>query len=284
MAEPHALTLGFLEFHPRVAAEAMEDLDAADAAALLEHVPARICADLFSCAAPWASAVWIENLSAVHAAAILQNMLYQEATTALRLVGEQQREKVLEELPVTTARRFIRSLTYPSATVGAWMDPSVATFGEDESAANGLKFLKSRRRKPIPHLIVVGERKTFKGMVSATELLRSSPEALLGEIMDASVSPLSNRALLTSVVEDLAWDDYPSLPVVGRKGNVLGTLARSSLRRGVANTGTPAEDGSGDSLFVQLATGYFTAVAGLLRMLAASRQTQHRKTTTGGRT
>lgn len=273
MAEPHTLTLGFLEFHPRVAAEAIEDLDAADAAAFLEQVPARICADVFSRAAPWAAAVWIEHLSAVHAAAILQNMLYQEATTALRLVGEHHREKVLEELPVTTARRYIRSLTYPSATVGAWMDPSVATFGEDEGVANGLKFLKSRRRKPIPHLIVVSERKTFKGMVSATELLRSSPEARLGEITDTSVTPLSNRALLTSVIEDIAWDDFPSLPVVGRKGNVLGTLARSSLRRGMANTGPSADDGSQDTVLVQLAAGYFTVISGLLRVLIEPQQT-----------
>ena len=270
MSDPHALTLGFLEYHPKQAAQAIEDLDTADACAFLDKVPARICVDVFAAAAPWSAASWIESMQLLHAATVLRGMLYQDATSILRLVPKTHRDKVFEELPTSVARKFNRSLTYPTTTVGAWMDPSVATFDGSTSVEDGLKFLKSRRRRPMPHLVIVGERKAFAGMVSVTDMLRTAPSAHLSEVADRSVEPLSNRALLASILHDAAWDDYPALPVVGRRDNVLGTLSRANLKKGLTSMSAASQTASSESVLAHLVAGYVTVASGLARVLGES--------------
>lgn len=268
MSRPPRLALGYLEHHPRQAADAIAALQTADAVALLDSVPTRICADVLAKAVPWTAAAWVENMETEHATAVLQEMLYQDATAIVRLVNEKRRNEVLDGMPTRLANKFRRSLTYPLGSVGAWMDPSVATFDSEATVKEGQKFLKSRRRRPIPYLIVVGERKVFAGLVSAADLVRSAPDATLAQIMDASVKPLSNRSLLGSVLEDPAWDDYPLLPVVGRKGNVLGVLSKKQLRKGIRSRSAPAEADDTDSMLFQLCTDFIAVAAGLARIVS----------------
>ena len=164
------LTLGYLEQHPRTAALVLEELEPADAVSFLEHVPSRISGAVFGHAAPWAAAGWFEILSPTRAAAIIPHMSFQDATTALRLTDDVSREAVLSELPTGRARSIKRSLNYPEGTVGAWMDHSAPTFAENATVADGLKYLKSRRRATSPYLIVVNSKKEYAGMVSAHDL------------------------------------------------------------------------------------------------------------------
>ncbi len=267
MSKSALLTLGFLEFHPGDAADALEALDTEDAAAFLDDVPARICAPVLSAALPWAAAAWIEQLSPGHAAAVLSSMDFADAVTALRLVPDAHTQVLLGEVSSTLARSLKRSLTYPSITVGAWMDQSIPTFSEDTTVAEGLKYLKSRRRRPIPHLTVVGAAKRFAGIVSTSELLRSASSIPLSQIMDASVTPLSSRSLLATVLENPSWDSYASVPVVGRKDNVLGSLTRSNLKKGLRNTDIARNSDYAQSIPAQLLTGYLAVVSGLLQML-----------------
>lgn len=278
MGKLNPLTFGFMEFHPRSAADAIENLDPVDAAAFLEDVPGRISAPVLSFAAPWAVASWVELLPPGNAAAIMQHMSYQDATAVLRLVADQPLETLLDELPTLLANRFRRSLTYPEGTVGAWMDPSVPTFSEDTTVAEGLKYLKSKRRLPIPHLIVVGPRKIYAGIVPVSVLLRSAERVPLAQIMDETIEPLPNRALLGSVLKETGWDQYPALPVVGRKGNVLGILPRGSLRKGLAKADREYEVLLGDSIPAQLTAGYFHVLSGLLRILVEPGRNKHQDT------
>lgn len=267
MPDTGALTLRFLETHPKAAAKALEEFDINRAAAFLETVPVRISAPVFGHATSWIAAAWTERLPADRATAVLQQMIYQDATAVVRQMPEANRQTVLEDLPSNLARSFRRSLTYPGGTVGAWMDQSAPTFKETLTVADGMKFIKSKHGRSSPHLIVVKDGKIFSGLVSANDLLRSPTKTPLSQIMEKSVRPLSSSAMLGAILDEAGWDRYSALPVVSSRGSVLGCLQRSDLKRGLDEAGSVAPETHDDSIFIQLFAGYFTVLFGLVRLV-----------------
>ena len=226
------LTLAFLQSRPESAAPVLAELDPADAAAFLDSIPGRLAAPVLAKMTPWSAARCLELIAPGRAAGALQRMPYLDATSLLRLIAEDRFEIVLAEMRDAVANDFRNSLKYPKGTVGAWMDYTVPTFDADTAAADALKFAKRRRNRVDSH-IFVDQEGAFAGAVGIGDLLRSDGKAPLAEIMDRSVRPLSNRAMLSSVSSLPDWDRYSMLPVVGRRRNVLGGLTRGGLRKGL---------------------------------------------------
>lgn len=261
------LTLAFLERQPQSAAKVMEELDPEDAAAFLESVPTRLSGPVVSAMAPWQAARCVALLGQEHAAGLMRRMSYQNATSVLRLLPDERREEIFEELPNRLAKDFQNSLRYPTGTVGAWMDQDVPGFPADSSVADGLKYARQRRNKVGSHLFVLDEGGRFAGAVSLGDLLRNESKAPLTTIMDRSVQPLSNRAMLYAVASLPAWDDYPMLPVVGRRKNLLGGLARTSLREGLSENRMIRNSVAAQSIWAHLSANYLLACSGLLHFL-----------------
>jgi Mg/Co/Ni transporter MgtE len=275
MNSPSTLTLAFLERKPDSAAQVLEDLDPADAAAFLETVPVRLSAPVVRGTVPWAAARYLELLSPERAAALVRNLAFQDAASVLRLMEEERLEALFASLPKDLAKDFRNSLGYPKGTVGAWMDHSVPNFPAETSVADGLKYVKQRRNQVGGHILVVEEKGLFVGVASIDVLLRSSAKTTLAEVMDRRVSPLSNRAMLASVASSPEWDEYSMLPVIGRRKNILGGLTRKSLRKGLSEI-RPAETPiASSSLWAHILATYLLTCAGLLRFISRPRAYEH---------
>ena len=218
--------------------------------------------------APWSAARCVEQLSPDKAAAFTHAMPYQDATSLLRLLDDSGFEQILDGLPKGLAKDFRNSLTYPKGTVGAYMDHSVPTFRDNSSVADALKYAKKPRSEAGSHIIVVGDEGRFAGLVGIAQLLRSSTEAPLSEVMTPGLRPLSNRATLVSVAARPEWDDYTSLPVVGRKSNVLGVLSRSALKKALAEDRIVPASFVSSALWMHLIQSYLVVAASLLRLLS----------------
>jgi Mg/Co/Ni transporter MgtE len=265
-SEPN-LTLAFLESQPRSAAEAIEGIDREDAAAFLETVPGRIAGPVIGSMAPWLAAEIVELLPPAAAAGLIRNMAYQDAAGVLRLLDKDELAAVLDQLPKGINRNFRKSLNYPTGTVGAWVEHAVTTFGADDTVGDGLKFVRQRRRQVGSHLFVVDDENSFLGAVRVGDLLATSAKAPLREAMKSSVQPLSNRALLRSIGAAPEWDEYLMLPVVGRKGNVVGGLTRMGLRRGLAADRTTVTSFVSGGLWTHLLSNYLITCAGLMQLI-----------------
>ena len=266
MHSPPRLTLAILERRPDATASVLAGLDPADAAAFLESVPDRLAAPVLAGMAPWSAARCLELLAPAHAAGALQHMAFLDAVSVLRLVGEDGFDLMLKQMPTSTAARFRNSLKYPRGTVGAWMDYSVPTFAADTPAAEALKYAKRPSAKVESHLFVdsAGE---FAGAVSIGDLLRSDRRTPLAEIMDRSVRPLSNRAMLTTIASLPDWDTYPMLPVVGRRRNVLGGLTRGGLRKGLSEDRSQQAAPESGPMLAHIFNSFFVSATGLLRVM-----------------
>ena len=271
MTSTPALTLAFMEHRPESAARALQDLEPADAAAFLETVPTPISAPVVCAIPPWAAARLVEFLEHEKAAGLLRSMPYKEAASVLRLVAQDHFDNILAALPRGLAKNFRNSLNYPRGTVGAWMDYGVPSFAAESTVADGLKYVKQRQNVVASHIFVVEDTGRFAGAVSVGDLLRSATNTALAEIMDREVAPLSNRALLTAVEWRPAWDEYSMLPVVGRRGNVLGGLTRKGLRRGLIEDRLIETSAATGTLWAHLLAAYLLTSAGLLRFASRPR-------------
>lgn len=267
MTSQPLLALAYVERRPEDAARVLEDLEPGDAAAFIDSVPADLAASVVVRMAPWSAARAVELLAPERAAGLIRAMPQQEATSVLRLIERERLAAVLKHVPKRLARSFRLSLEYPKATVGAWMQHSVPTLAQDETAGDALKFATKHQSDVDSHVFVVDQAGRFLGAVGVGRLLRSDPEVPLSEMMDCGVRPLSNRALLGAVASLPDWDSYPVLPVVGRRHNVLGGLARSDLRRGLAEETLTHGQHAAESVLSHLVATYLVTCSAVLRLV-----------------
>lgn len=261
------LTLAYLERRPAAAARVLQDLDTADAAALLTSVPVRVAALVMSEMPVWAAARCTELVPPERAGAILRELRYQDATSVLRQLPATVRGPVLAELPQRLARDFRRSLAYPRAVVGAWMDHGIPSFPPETRVGDVLTYARRARAEILDHVFVVDGARRYVGSVSLARVLRAGEAATLRDIVEPRPEALSNRAAIHAVAGLTAWDHFATLPVTGRTGNLLGGLRRASVREaledeGVAAPGTRAAP----AMVSHLLAAFVVALAELARL------------------
>ncbi|MDX1710719.1 MAG: hypothetical protein R3316_06240 [Rhodovibrionaceae bacterium] len=276
MSETPLLTLSFLERQPRSAALVLDRTGAEDAAAFLEDVPGRISAPTLGYMLPLAAARCLDHLSASRAANIVRHLPHQNAVSLLRIVQDSRREALFGELPGNLARALRRSLTYPADSVGAYMDHSTPAFPETTKARDALEFLKRPDNESEPYLFVIDASGRFSGLVNVLWILRAADDSPLHSLVDQSVEPLSNYATLMRAAESPGWVKYAVLPVVNRKGVVLGGLSREALFQALGSGQDAAGRRLGPrSFLLHMMAAYLTTSAELIRLSTQSAAMTH---------
>ena len=262
------LTLAYLEQAPAGAAKVLQEMGILEAAALLETVPARLAAPVVNSMIPAMSARCLERLTAPRSAAILRDLAHHDATSLLRLMRIEKRNTVLAELPTSMAKRLHRSLQHSMSSVGAWADPDIPLLSPEHTVDDALRYLRDTRT--ASHIFLESASNgRFLGAISLHELLSSERRTPLAQLPIHEITPLSNRAALTTVAFHPAWDDYLVLPVVGRRNNVLGGLSRTALRRGVHEQHA-ATVLAPSSVLGNLVAALLLTCAGLIRLAVQS--------------
>lgn len=268
MNKPRELTLAYLELEPQAAARVLENLEAGDAAAFLETVPARLSAPVVNSMIPWFAARCLELTAPAFAAGILRQLAFDDTASLVRLLGAQTRDAVYAELPAALARRLGRSLRYPRNQVGAWVDPNAPALRTSDTIDDALRLL--RESPPASHVFVESEDEgTFVGAVSVKSLLRGRAAMRISLLPIVRIEPLSSREPLATVAFDARWDEFLCLPVVGRRGGVLGGLSRQALHKGLREQRVPA-DVHAASMWGGLLEALIVSCSGVLRLVMPS--------------
>lgn len=264
MSNRSRLTLAYLQHDPGSAARVLQELDLAEAAEFLQTVPARVVAPVVNGMIPFAAARCLEGIPVHRAAAVLRELPGHDRTTLVRLLEDRIRQAILAELPDAMARRIASALRYPASAVGAWIDAQIPALRGDNLVKEALRFL--RAGTSISHVFLEsGETGRYLGAISLVDLVGSRAEARLDELPLNRVPPLSNRATLAAVQSHPAWDEFLALPVIGRRGNVLGGLSRKALREGLHERhATHARPGK--PIAASLAGALLVTAAGLTRL------------------
>jgi Mg/Co/Ni transporter MgtE len=265
MASAPALPLAFIDRRPAAAARALTAMEPGDAAAFLQDVPARYATTAISYMSAWAACAVASLMDTESAAAALRGLHYQGAAAILRLMAPGPRERVLAELPGALRRDFRMTLSFPVDTVGAHMNTAILTQRPDHDVADARDLVRRAKKADDACVMVLTESHRLAGVVTPAALLRATGQTPLSEVMDAGVEPLSARVRIATVTERRDWDRYTSLPVVSRRGHVIGALSRETLRRALSEA-EPLESRPVRRLPISLAEALAAAVTGLARL------------------
>lgn len=257
------LTLAFLTHYPGSAAEVLQELEPASAAAFLEDVPTRLAAAVVGRMAPWHGARTLRAMPPSQAAGILLQMPFYDGAGVMRLVPAEVREPLFDELPARRAHRLRRTLRFPAGSVGAWIDPDIPAFPRATTAAEALRYVE--HSEDDSHVFIQDDDSgAFVGALPVGRLLKSKRSTTIGELALDRVLPVPARSSLASAAAHPDWDRYLVLPVTGRAQSMVGGLSRTSLVKGLAARRSNA-DSRRTSVLVEMLTLLGVVSGGLLK-------------------
>jgi magnesium transporter len=132
-------------------------------------------------------------------------------------------------LPPDRRRDVVEALDYPPGSAGQLMDPKLAPFREDDTAARVLDRIRTGASPGSSTLLVVDMNGRLTRTVSLRELLAAEPAKPLRDI--APRAPIAVGAVATrdEVVDLLRRHHLEILPVVDLDGRLLGVLHQEAL-------------------------------------------------------
>jgi len=269
------LTIAYIKKRAASAGGVLASLPPADAAAFLSEIPTRFAVQAAAQMNARSAALILRQMSVIAGSALLRDLDFANAASILRQVDPADRREYLAELPSRLRRDFDRALAYPPGTVGAHMTTAIAMLAETDTAAKALELHKQAERDPADVIFVVDDQKKLLGAATVANLVRRPAHAALADLLDPTCVALSAHARLDAIAGLEAWHDYDCLPVVTRRGDVIGAISRTALRR--VDQDVSADDGeSSMPSLAESMTGALTAsVTGLIDLMTRPTGTAH---------
>ncbi len=263
------LSVAFIKKRPESAGRVLASMRPAVAAAFLQSIPTRFAVEAIAGMNPRPASLLVEQMDIVAAAALIRDLSFAQASTMLRRIEPVARNQLLQELPRRQRRDFEMSLAFPADTVGAHMTTAIATLAESDKTTDALELVRQMERDHTDVIFVVDGKHKLVGAANVMTLLRRPVPTPLADLLDRSCITLSAYARLDSIAGHDAWQDYNQLPVVSRRGEVIGTLSRKMLSR--AHRQEHVQDDTGEPSMAESMIGALTTSAvGLLGLLTSS--------------
>jgi len=229
MARASKLTLAFVSQRPASAARVLESLPVDDAAAFIDSIPTRYALDILMALHTMLSADIVQRLPLASATAVLREMEFTYASAVLRRMPRETRLAILAEFPDRRRRDIETAMQFAADTVGAKMSTAVVTASSDETVAVALKRVKEDRDGQSDVVFVIDDQHKLIGSIRLSLLARQSGKTLLSNLLDNSCAPVAARARVAQVKALAAWRQYNQLPVVSRRGELIGAIYKAAI-------------------------------------------------------
>lgn len=219
-----ALTLGFLEAHPREAARLVAQLPVRQVVEFVRETPPDTVSRFLSHLPAGTSALCMKNLDLEVAARVIEDMDVATASLILRRVRPRRRAAIMAKLSTTKSAPLQLLLDYPADTAGAVMDPMGMTLTADISAGAALRQVRMGQHKPQHYFYVLGDRHDVLGYTSLHDLFFSARHAYVGGLMRTAVTAVPARRSIASLQHSPLWREVDVLPVVNHRQTYLGLI------------------------------------------------------------
>lgn len=261
MANQESLTLAFVTAHPAEAARILERLNAPDAAALFDRIPARAGAPVLAAMLPSAAARIVTSVDAQGAASLLASCGTQAAVAILRQITEPKRGQLIKGLPTTVAVASRLLLHYPDDSVGAWIDPDIVVLPPDTTVTEAIARVTSGKEAEVELVFLVDHDQRLVGAINVTALLRASGAVRLASIVQKPQMVLTASATISGMARRRGWRQSAVMPVIDRNSRLIGVLRRDALDRALARGHRTIRHDEGEPVTSVLARGYWNAFA-----------------------
>ena len=219
-----------LAHHSTEAARVLEAHDPAVVASLLDECENEPAAAVLSNMARGEAAACLLLLSSRLRRVVLEELGPDTAASIIRTLPEDGRTTVLENCPKNLVRSIERRLGYTEDMAGAMMNSSPIVVDENTTVAQTRGLLERTKHGQVDIVCVIDTEERLAGVLPLHELFRAPADAPLGRVMHADVPHLKTRARLTEITSSPGWQQYHTLPVVDRKGILVGVISSQMLR------------------------------------------------------
>ncbi|WP_168190177.1 magnesium transporter [Caloramator sp. E03] len=210
--------------HPADIADILEDIDANYRNHIFKTFDSRLAADTLEEFEDEYQSNLVENIDAKLAKEIFENMPNDEIADILEDVDEEKVEKILQNMDKSDAQEIKELLKYDDNTVGSIMNKDYIAFNQNKSVDEVIKEL--RETKPSSeiayYLYVIDNDERLTGVVSLRDLIISSPDAKLKEIMQKNIIYVYDTDTLDDLTELVTKYELLAIPVVNNERVLLG--------------------------------------------------------------
>ena len=208
--------------HPSDLADIIEDLGRKASAEVFSMLDEEKAADVMEELDTETQVHILESLSIEKAADVLDKMPADEVADILDALEDEKAELLLNEMEKDTSREVRDLLVYPDHTVGSIMSSEVMSFNEYTTVEEVLAEL--RKTKPefetLYNLFVTDENEVLLATFSIRDVVISSPDVRINQIMKPSPVHLRDYQKINEVAEIVSKYNLLAIPVVDKK-NVL---------------------------------------------------------------
>ncbi len=267
MADAESLTYAFMRAHPAEAAQVLEAVVAAEAAALLARAPAHTGAGVLAAMLPASAARAVAALDDERATELVGALGAQSAVALLRHIGEPRRSQLIAGLPTAAALASRLLLGYPEDSVGAWADPHVVAAAPETPASDALERVRGTD-SAHEGVFVVDAGQRLLGWLPLALLLRAPQGTALEALMSRPDAVLAASTPLAGAAAHPGWRRSSLLPVVEPGDRLLGALTRDALERALGRAPGRSSAAGEDTLLGLLARSYWDGLSGIAEAAA----------------
>lgn len=214
------------KLHPADLADILEELDSKSRKQVFESLDEDLAADTLEELDQEYKGTIIKELSESKAAELLENMPSDEIADLLDELDEEEREKILVNLEKEDADEVKELLEYEDETVGSIMAKDFISLNLDVTVKDTVDILKEMKpdEEVMYYIYITDSKDKIKGMVSLRELILSSGESKLKDIMDTNLNLLKHEDYIGQAVELANKYDLLSIPVVDEDEKLIGIV------------------------------------------------------------
>ncbi|HUL80774.1 MAG TPA: CBS domain-containing protein [Gammaproteobacteria bacterium] len=237
------LVAAFLDLHATNAARLLEALPVEQTNAVLACVDAATAAPVFAQMLPTYAAQCLEREAPAGGALLLERLGTQDAAAILRHLGRDTRAAVLDSLGPQWVMSFKLLLSYPTNTVGAWVEPRVLTLPDDCNAGEARERIASSTQPAQVRIYVLDRSRRIRGAIRGLSLLQVPNRRPLTAILEPADALWAREALATAQ-EHRVWERNTEAPVINRDEEFIGVISYTDLRRAFRDS-TRSGEGNG---------------------------------------
>jgi len=230
MSGREQLVDAYLRLHPEGAAQLLELMPMEQANAVLAAVDLATAAPVLSHMLPTHAARCIELQQPHDAALLLEKLGSQESVAVLRHLPPDLRETVLGCMGPQWLMAFKLLLSYPTNTVGAWVEPRVLTLPDDCNAGEARERIARSDQVNQARIYVLDRSRRLRGAIRGLSLLQVPQRKLLASMLEPAEA-IWARDLLVTAQEHSAWERHTEAPVVNRDEEFIGVISYADLRK-----------------------------------------------------
>jgi magnesium transporter len=239
------LAAAYLRMHPEEAARLLESMSADDANAVLNAVDVATAAPVVGHMLPTYAAQCVERQTPGDAALVLERLGTQESVAVLRHLPRERRDAVLSALGSQWLMAFKLLLSYPTNTVGAWVEPRVLTLPDDCKVGEARDRIARSEHVSQARIYVLDRARRLRGAVRGLALLQTSTRKKITSILEPAEA-LWARDPLATAQEHSVWERHTEAPVINREEEFVGVITYADLRKAFRQVTRVAEP-HGDS-------------------------------------